>query len=297
MFYWAMASYILFSAIALCLMKKLTTSLPKSSAVMWQFGGSSILAITFWCVSGMPDPEWNCMWIAAVGFVNAFGAYAQWQALETSLSKTSFLLTLSPIWATILAIGILQEDIWGNWKILGGIVVLHLAAMAIALLKEDPKPKNDDGMPAEKPQKLWLPWVIGALLIFGSAAFLMKVSTIANVPHALFLPSWYGGAFLGGLLIYAIRREEPLTMSQASSALLVGASIICQLASLYWGFQLADASVVLGIASFVNPILAIVLGIYVFHEEIVLSLWHYVAFALGIAGCVLIAVGGLYSLL
>ena len=137
--------------------------------------------------------------VIAIGFLNSFGAYCQWRAFKLSLSKTTLFLPLANVLTIFLAVIFLDETAEWNFKWALGIV---LCFFAIFLFLDRAK------MQKENYTKEWLFYLLGTLIIFGTAVFLMKVFS-SDTPRTQFLIYWYIGAFLGSLPILFLERQNP----------------------------------------------------------------------------------------
>ncbi|HLD09432.1 MAG TPA: hypothetical protein VJB68_05245 [Methylophilaceae bacterium] len=273
----AVAVYLVVGGIHQALIKSLTDSLPRATSMAWQFGLAALMVFVFGVASGDLVIAPIGIAIAATGAINFFGAYCQWRAYSFSLSRTSMLLPLVPLWAALLASALLSEAaLYQETYLAVGIVLLHGAAFLLAWQRSPEASTSLD--------KSWLMFTLGMLAIQGSATLLVKVFA-DRVQHGLFLPYWYLGAFLGSMILLLFQGDwiklPPwgLRRIALSSATMAGS-----MAAAFWAFQLAPAGLVLPLQSFGSALLPMALGWLVFREAQRLNRYQWTGFAVGAAG-------------
>jgi len=217
--------------------------------------------------------------ISAVGFINAFGNYFQWQASNLSLSRTSLFLPLMEVVTILLAVIFLQEAVLWNAKLVLGATLCFLAIFLFRWQPSDKILKNK-----------WFLFIIGMVLILGIAGFLLKVFSF-TVSSETFLVAWYVGALIGSLPILGLEKQNPLKADAKTllTVLPVSIAILGSLFALYWTYQLGGpVSLVLPIRGLAITIIPILVGWFVFKERKGFTKTEWLAFSLGIAGAVMV---------
>ena len=101
------------------------------------------------------------------------------------------------------------------------------------------------------PKKRWFAYTVGMIVVFGTAAFLLKVFSV-SIPRETFLMGFYAGAFLGSLPILCWEKQNPFRAHISSKAFLtiiaVAVLALGATLALYWTYQLG------GPISLVQPI-------------------------------------------
>ncbi|MBI1888703.1 MAG: hypothetical protein HYS15_02110 [Candidatus Spechtbacteria bacterium] len=280
------ASQIAIVAIVSGVLKSIANTLPKAKALCLQFAIAAAIAWLAILAFGQIRFELRLLPILAVGAVNAFGAYAQWQALALSLSKTALVTPLGGVLAALLAAIFLDEaKLYQNFWFLGGILLLFFSIFLIV--------KKKRGKAEGNASLKWLFWAGVMIGIVGIVIFIMKYFAFAlEVPRANFLGYWYAGAFLGSLLIAFIRRKEqgelfqPTVWKVPIASLLIFLSLLTQ----YWALQLVPLGLAVPISSFGGAALTILVGWWVFKERKGLTAQEKAAFILGGFGLAIIII-------
>lgn len=255
-------------------------ALPQARALTLVFALAFLMALGYAAMTdslGAHDLAW---WVVVLGFVNAFGAFTQWQAIRMSLSDTALVEPLSSVagvlgGAFLLGEAVLYRD---QWFVFGTIFMFTAVFFLVA-------GKIRSG-------KYWLAYVACAVLIYGGINVAMRYfSFSAQIPQGTFLVFWYGGALIGSLpLLFAQRKEPGKLISPAIwKAFLAGAGIISSLAVYYWTLSIVPLGLVLPIDSFGIPVLVIVSGWLLFKERTQLTKRKKLGFVLGFLGLALIA--------
>ncbi|OHB20668.1 MAG: hypothetical protein A2854_04815 [Parcubacteria group bacterium RIFCSPHIGHO2_01_FULL_56_18] len=259
------------------LIKRLSDTLPRATAMAWQFGLAAIMALVFGMLSGDLRATATGLLIAATGAINFYGAYCQWRAYSFSLSRTSMLQPLAPLWAALLATVFLHEAaLYEQAYLLAGIALLHGAAFLMAW--------PQSGSTAQALGTPWLLFTLAMIAIQGTATLLLAVFAQA-VPHGIFLPYWYTGAFLSAAA-FAVYTRSPILLAKRQISLIALASLMMagSMAAAFWAFQLALAGLVLPLQSFGSALLPVLLGWFVFGEARSLSRTQWFGFVVGGAG-------------
>jgi len=278
---------VMLIAISVCsvvLIKVVADRLPKRSiGIFYQYLFCATLAIAYAALNGKVEISSGLILVGAVGFINAFGAYFQWQAYSLSLSKTALFFPLMEALTIALAITFLEEaDLWNNQLIFGAM--LCFAAMWLFRLP------NSEGKDKEILSGKWLSSTILMVLIFGLVGFLVKLFSF-QIPMETFLTGWYVGALVGAIPILALEKQNPFLVSKKTILIImpVSITIIGALFALYWTYQLGGpVAVVLPIRGLAITAIPALLGLFVFKERKELSKREWLGFAIGVVGVILI---------
>lgn len=279
------ASQLAIVAIVSGVLKSIADTLPRAKALCLQFAIVAAIAWVAVLVFGEIRFESRLLPILAVGAVNAFGAYAQWQAMAFgTLSKTALLTPLGGILAAILAAIFLGEaKLYQNFWFLAG--ALFLFSSIFLFTKRKIEEKEDKKYNHRK----WLFWISVMIGIVGVVVFAMKYFT-AEIPRMNFLSYWYFGAFLGSVCILFIagRKEKKLFQPMVWKVPIASILIFLSLLAQYWALQLAPLGVVVPIASFGGATLAVLVGLWIFKEKKNLTTREKAAFILGFLGLAMV---------
>ncbi len=169
-----------------------------------------------------------------------------------------------------------------NLKLIIGIMLCFVAIFLF--VKFSRKAENQN-----KNVKKWLLWVIGMVVIFGIATFLMKVFS-SEIPRQQFLIYWYIGAFLGSIPLLFLEKQNPFKFPGKLIFLVPLASlfILGNLATTYWAFELTLASRVIPFRSIGITLIPVLIGWFIFKERKGLSKKEILAFSIGAMGAILI---------
>lgn len=263
------------------LTKVLADALPKKSlGVFYQFLFSAILALLYVLFYGGFSFSVSAVFMGFVSIFNVIANYYFWKASELSLSKTTLFLPLVDILAVILALIILQEA--KTLKLLE-IIGIALCFISLWMFKSANTAKD-------KTQSQWFYYILAIIVIGGTSTFLLKVFSF-TVSHQTFLASWYGGSFLGSILLVIALKENPLNMEwkKALATLPLSVCLVGALLALYRVFELGSpASIILPMRSVFVTIVPILIGWFFFNEQKKLAFREYIAFGIGILGIVFI---------
>ncbi|MCK5044568.1 hypothetical protein KAR26_02475 [Candidatus Parcubacteria bacterium] len=286
--YWeiALGLLIVIQTISIVLTKINANNLPeKAVGVFYQYLFCFGLAILFFLAKN--ETKINSVVlltaIGAIGFVNAFGTYSQWKAFDINMSKTVLFFPLMDIVSIGLAIFFLGEiNLW-NAQMTLGIILCFLAIWLFRSSKNISRRK-------EILNRKWLFFTLSAIVIFGIAAFLVKVSSF-TVPSEIFLLGWYGGALLASVPLLALEKQRSIKVPKRLlfSLFLLAATTVGALFALYLTFQLkGPISLVLPLRGVFITIIPVVIGWTIFKERKELSKKEILAFLCGIIGVLLI---------
>ena len=229
--------------------------------------------------------------LVVLGAVNALAAYAQWKAVDISLSATA----MFTFWDDIIAMGlsyvILHEARSFNPGVALGIALSlgSVVAQVIHTAKRDRVPRLQ-GIPLR-----FYAYVGFYSLIWGVATFLMKYYGSAGVTSGSFILPWYAGAFLAatGLLLLRKRPAADVGLRIGGQGVLIvfflSACVIASLALGYWAYRLAPQNVVQPFFLIGEMIVPALIGFFLFGERKGLDRSTAVFFSLAALGGLLIA--------
>ncbi|MDD5145792.1 MAG: hypothetical protein PHF44_03035 [Candidatus Pacebacteria bacterium] len=226
--------------------------------------------------------------IFLLGFFVALGAYFQWKAQGISQSKTVLFIPVMNIITLALAMAFLEEaDSW-NLKLVSGI---SLCFFAMYLLGRSYN-KKENGI-SKVSNKVWLFFTLSAVAIFGVAQFLLKYFTQNGLPRGAFLLGWYGGAFLGSILILwfetRFKKSDSLSKTTILITLLLSLFIVGNILGQYLSYQLGGkVSLVVPLQGLITVAIPLVVGLFLFKEGKGVSKLEIVGFLTGGLGAVLI---------
>lgn len=267
--------------IATILIKLVADRIPRTQGIFLQYLICAILISEYWILTDqtkilMPD----CFIVLGLGSFVCFGAYSQWRAIKINLSKTALFNPLSEALVIILSLIFLYEFKAWNVRLILGIILSFSAAYLFRIQKTDMKNKN---------RKEWLFFTLAMVTILGIATFMMKFFS-SKMPPAQFLMFWYCGAFLGSFPLLCFEKQNPFIYPGKAIFLipLVSLGILGNLATVYWAFQLTEASRVMPFQKIGSTFLPILAGWFIFKERVGLSKREILAFLIGAAGILFI---------
>ncbi len=210
------------------------------------------------------DPRF--LMIAALGFANGLAAYAQWRAVDLSLSRTALFTFMDDVISMALAAVLLAEHSIFT-PLLGLGVFLCLGAAIVNARLESRAKATAEMKRASRGIFLW----IGIYsVIWGVAGFAFRAAAVSGLPIPAFLVAWYGGAFLGSnvVMLFAGKKEkgEPLTRQGIAAASLLAFCVFVNLALIYWANMKAPLTVTQPIFQVAEMVIPALIGLYVFKE-------------------------------
>ncbi len=281
----ALGLLVVVNTCSVVLTKVAADLLPRRSlGIFYQYLFCAILATIYAFSAKEVEISSVVFWIGAVGAINAFGNYFQWQASALSLSRTALFFPLMEVVAIVLALTFLGEAVLWNLQLIFGAGLCFLAMYLLRL------PARSGDTTKETLSTQWLLFALGMVLIFGIAGFLLKVFSF-TIPRGTFLMGWYIGAFLGSFPILWLERQNPIRVTVKTILIVspVSLAIIGALFSLYWTYQLGGpVSLVLPIRGMAITIIPVLVGWSVFRERKGLSQREWWGFLTGIVGAVLV---------
>lgn len=273
-----------FSVFVWIMVKLIANKLPRSHAISLQFLICAILISLFNLAAGNFHFSKEAIVVIPIGVFVAFGNYCQWRAIEVSLNRTSIFSPLGDVLTVVLAGIFLSEFAEWNYGLAAGTILCFLAIF-LFLKGRNARKENQNGNNVKK----WLLFMLGAIIIFGTATFLMKVFS-ANIPCARFLMYWYVGTFIGSLFLFYFEKQNPFRFPGKLIFVvpLISLGIMGNLAMVYWGFELAPASKVVPFRLVGVTFLPVLIGWFLFKEREGLSKNEMLAFLISVAGALLI---------
>lgn len=226
--------------------------------------------------------------IGVLGFVQSFGAYSSWRAIDISLSKTALATQLDDVIGMGLGFVLLGEIRYlSNAFVSWGITFVLLAVILYTLGR---RTSIRDGKGSDT---ILLLWILGYSIFWGIAFFAIRFFALQDFPISIFLVSWYVGSFIGSQVLYMIagasEAGSPLTISGYASSAVLALLIFAALGFQYWASIFAPIAVTQPIYQVAEMILPALLGFYYFKERQQFSRTRKAAFAFGIIGMLLIA--------
>lgn len=285
MVYFAIILSLIFWSVTQVTLKSIVDKLPKSKALVAQYIISLFIVLTYSLFTEQIQIQQQFFLISFAGFLSSIGAYFQWRAYKSSLSKTGLFMPLMNIFAALLAAIFLREAfLYSDLEFVFGILFTFIASFL--LLKKEAKDQS----------KLDLGWifaVFGMVFFTGITLFLMKVFSF-SISKILFLIYWYFGAVIGSTLILLFTKSTQDKIFQKGFWRVPLASIgtLGTLTSLYWAFQIAPATIVLPIQAFGTAFAPVILGFVIFKERKTLTNYEKLGFLFGIIGVFLIISSG-----
>lgn len=280
--------------ILLPILNKSVAHLPgRARNLVWQYffaaifiGGGAILISQ---TTGA-DGEWGRGFVVVLGIgaVNAFACYCYWRAAAISLSVTSISTWVDDVIALALGFWFLQETQYLNSRLVVGVALALAATIIFSLVGT--KRENFGHLQIRK----ILFWVALYSVIWGGAEFSMRYFALRDMPLFSYVAAWYGGSFLGALVVFAFSDKEErgdsfidvhAMIRVIPLALLIGVSLSFQ----YWAKMLAPITVSTPILQVAEMIFPTIIGLILFKERKNLNGLGWLAMTVGVAGGLVIA--------
>ena len=274
----ALSLHLVVLTLAQVVLKIAINALPKARTLSLVFALAFFVSLIYALGVGELNIQGLTLWVIVIGFFNAFGAFAQWQAFRVSLSDTALADPLSSVLGVIGGAVLLGEAIlYKNPLFVLGSLLMFSAVFFLV---------NGD--------RRWLFYVMAMVLVYGGINVAMRYfAFFAQIPVGTFLTLWYAGSFLGSLpLLIAQRRETGSLISpHIWKAFAASAGILVSLAVYYWALMIPEISLGLisPIDSFGAPVLVILAGWIFFKEGTELTRRKKIGFVLGLLGLAFLA--------
>lgn len=269
------------------MMKKLTSSPSRARKIVLQFGACAVFSTLLVLITGENIATPTTLLVALVGVANSFGAYSHWRAVDISLSKTALFTQFDDILSIALGFIFLGEHKMLTPSLITGIALCIGAAIAFSVFgKKDNSVQN-----ADKTKEMFM-WISFYSVIWGVAVFIMRYLALNKISLPHFLFSWYGGSFLGTLIIYQLvsqkERGDKLDMKATRDVVVYAALIwVCMVLS-YLALTKAPIAVVQPIFQVTEMVFPAIIGLWIFKEAKSLSVAEKATFATGLCGVSLI---------
>src|SRR3989344_4543436 len=269
-----------------------------------QFVAAFIIATVLALALGQYDVSTMTLAVSAMAFVNCFGAYCQWRAIDISLSRNA----LFTIWDDIIPM-ILALIFIGETKILGVPVVVGLALsfLAIALLSYSERVKRElerakslgEGKRRPSMSRLAL-FILGYSVPFGFTNFFMRYWALSSMPAVTFVSSWYRGSIVAALLMLVVgtainRKNEYLAGPVGKGNAAVGGTMgllgVGNMLLAFWATSLAPILATQPIGLLSEIVIPSIIGLKLFREHKTMIRLDWIAFGIALLAGVLIAIG------
>jgi len=281
---------ILFSYVLSSFLFKRLANLPqKNRRIAWQFFFCFIFSIIFVIFKIAIGSSFRLSWLmpiaAGMGILNSLANYCYWRAVGISLSKSSLFGRYDDLIAMALGLIFLREIKFLNWSLLIGIAICLGAAFLLIVQKSRADQKSNSNVALFK-------WLILSSLIWGTTTFFMRYFAINGLQLQEYLFSWYGGSFLGALMLVWINKKEWssgwFSGREISNVAIFGTTIWASMFLAFSAAQLAPLTVLSPISFISRAIFPVLVGFLFFKEATALTRLEKFAFLAGFAGAVII---------
>lgn len=271
------------------MLKKLTARPSRTRQIALQFGVCTFFSLIWVIVVGQKLIVSTTFFIALLGIVNSFACYTQWRAVDISLSKTAFFTQFDDIIAISLGFVFLGEKNLLSPTLVSGMVLCIGAAVSFSLFGK----KSDKEQGKNRIRELFFA-IFTYSVIWGVATFAMRYFALNNISLPHFLMSWYGGSFVGSLLLLRFAGEKErgagLTVVAVRNVLVFSVFIWLSMVLGYWAFIKAPIAVVQPIFQVTEMVFPAIIGLWLFKEAKTLSKVEKIVFATGLSGVTIIMI-------
>src|SRR3989338_993950 len=275
------------SLVAKILIKRFSAS---PARIQWLVGQYAFCALFSFLYLGFAGTkiEWPLLALfIALGMVSSLSTYAQWRAIDMSMSVTSLCTPAGGLIALLLGYLFLGEARYVNSGVAAGLVITLIAVGIFTGTRIAPRHERIH------PGRL-IKYIAMMSIMAGVVIFLMRLFAQHGIPLPLYVTGWYTGTFIGSLLLYFLkgRNKERISLSLKDLGLLaiLGVSIWTAKTFLYVTLSQAPITVVEPIFQVSEIIIPSLIGLYVFHEITLFNLLQRFSFVLGVIGSVLLAI-------
>lgn len=255
----------------------------QATAMLLQYWMAFMISLGYAAFTGGVILDLKLLGIALVAMVfNANANYSQWRASAISLSKTALFIPLSEVLGISLAILFLGEKSVWNLKLVVGVVMCFAAIFLLRL----PKATQERAVVSRE----WFRYVTWIIVDLALITFAIKaLEQWGKAPLATFLVGFYGGSFLGALVI-ARNANGPTHFKKICLwAMPIGICLSTAQGLMYLiflsGGTMSQMLPVRGVAVSIIPAL---IGFFWLGEKKHASTLEIASFALGLAGAALI---------
>lgn len=234
--------------------------------------------------------------ILGVGFVNGLAAYAQWRAIDISLSKDSLFTFFDDIIAMGLSYFVLNEGQYlKSWTYVG----ISLSVGAVIIFTIHSYRRNKSNNSNTTPLRFFL-YVGFYSVVWGVAVFLMRYFGVAGLSIGSFLVPWYTGAFIAAVALLLTVKDPAetatntkLKIGDISWMFLLAILIFVSLALGYKAYCLAPQNIVQPFFLIGEMIFPALIGLYIFSEIKGLDKVEKIVFTCAIIGGIIIAINNI----
>ena len=271
--------------------KKIVNRQGRSRRFVAQYSAACIIAWLFALAS--PKAAWEAFpLVFALGFVQVFGTYCYWRATAISLSATAFTTQFDDVIGMLMGYVFLGEAHYlRNGALAAGILFALSGVLVFTLFKNTERLRESlHGTHCERPLYMW---VAGYSIVWGLAYFGLRYFGVHSVAPKVFLTGWYSGSFLGAIVIHRLagakEAGDPIPWREHGMTTLLAVCIYASLYFQYWVSSLTPITVHQPIYQVTEMVFPALIGLFYFKEIGSLTRSGKIAFALGIAGTLLIA--------
>jgi len=262
----------------------------RTRKLVWQYFFAAALAFIMAIVSGQLELSWSVAIVAAIGAANAFGCYCQWRAYDISLARAAVMSNLDDLIAVSLGYALLGELGVLTPTLLGGIVVSIISTAIFA------RSRYIRAAAEQSPGRL-IGWVLGYSLIWGVAIFSMRLFSLQGMSVPTFVAAWYGGAWVGALLIFMAMGpgEAGLSLTSVQKGKILLLAVLIWTAQMYanWLRGQLPLTVLQPILLVAEMSLCALVGMIFFEETKKMSLQEIITIIVALMGVTIIAASSL----
>lgn len=271
--------------------KKISGLPSRTRRLCWMFGFCFIFSLIFlFGVRLVPSP--SMAWVMVIGLVNSLALYCSWRSINISLSKAALLTQADDLIAIGLAWFVLKDGHSLTWTgVLG--VSLCLVAVGLFLWPRNTGDKHQVDKINEENLALF-GWVAGYSILWGLDMFIQRYVAILGMPIPEYVFWRYSSSFLGAMVIFWTFGQqesgEKLTWRGVRGVLVLAMISWSSMLLEYFAFTKAPLPVVQPIFQVTESIFPAIIGLYVFKEKNRLQPAERLAFVIGLAGCLILAI-------
>lgn len=278
-------------------LKKVTSQGSRSRRFRSQYIFAAILVWMAVLLSGSSIAWPSFGLVLLIGFLQSFGSYCYWHAIKISMSKTAVTTQFDDLLGMIMGYGLLGEIYYLRNAPLAAGIALSLVGVFVYVwlrgtIKKGEENSGQTSQASDSDRALAM-WVAGYSVLWGLAYFSLRFFALREVSHWTFLSAWYTGALVGSQVILWIagekERGERLSVGAHLASGLLAVFIVLSLTFQYWASKLTPITVHQPIYQVTEMIFPALIGLFYFKEIKMLTRAGKIAFVLGIAGMVLIA--------
>lgn len=227
------------------------------------------------------------MMMAILGIANSVAVYCQWRAMDISLSRTAILTQFDDFIAIALGYFLLDEHRFLTFGVGTGFCLCSFTAF-LFMCPELRQRKNL--------QKSVIFRVAVYSIIWGVNGYFDRKYALGGMAFSEFLVSWYGGSFVGSIIILAVGLFSGQVPKVSIKEIRETAILMPLIASMVWFARLLGYwTVILAPIIASQPIFFVseavfpsLIGLYYFKEKDNLTMYEKVAFLTGILGSIII---------